>query len=156
MGNICRSPMAEGVVRVLAERRGLSSILEVDSAGTHAYHEGEQPDQRARKVAASRGYDLSRARARRVTDQDFSRFDRILAMDRQNLAFLRRACPAEHLSKLGLFLDYAEGIVADEIPDPYYGGTEGFEQVLDLCEQAALGLIESITKSDFDRKANRR
>jgi protein-tyrosine phosphatase len=155
MGNICRSPMAEGVVRVLAERAGLTSILEVDSAGTHAYHEGEPPDQRARKVAGIRGYDLSGLRARRVNDQDFSRFDRILAMDRQNLAFLVRSCPKEHLSKLGLFLELADGLVQDEVPDPYYGGVDGFEKVLDLCEQAAQGLVAAIAQSGFERNANR-
>lgn len=155
MGNICRSPMAEGVVRVQAERAGLSSILEVDSAGTHAYHEGEPPDQRARKVAAIRGYDLSGLRARRVKDQDFSRFDRILAMDRQNLEFLRRSCPKENLSRLGLFLDFADGLAPDEVPDPYYGGIEGFEKVLDLCEQGARSLIESIARSTVQSQANR-
>lgn len=148
MGNICRSPTAEGVLRSLTDRAGASSLIEVDSAGTHGSHEGEAPDPRARKLAASRGYDLSGLRARRVTDLDFSRFDRILAMDRQNLAALRRACPPEHLGKLGLFLDYAAGLALDEVPDPYYGGAEGFEKVLDLCEQAARGLIEAIVKTD--------
>lgn len=148
MGNICRSPTAEGVLRSLADRAGVSSFIEVDSAGTHGSHEGEAPDPRARKLAASRGYDLSGLRARRVIDRDFSRFDRILAMDRQNLAALRRACPSEHLGKLGLFLDYAEGLALDEVPDPYYGGAEGFEKVLDLCEQAARGLIETIVNTD--------
>ena len=153
MGNICRSPMAEGVVRVLAERAGLASSLEVDSAGTHANHEGEPPDQRARKVAAIRGYDLSRLRARRVNVQDFSRFDRILAMDRQNLAFLRRSCPKEHLSRLGLFLYYTDGLALDEVPDPYYGGIEGFEKVLNLCEQGARSLIEAIAESAVESQA---
>ena len=147
MGNICRSPTAEAVVRGQAERAGLASVIEVDSAGTHAYHEGEPPDPRARKVAAVRGYDLSRLRARRVNDQDFSRFDRILAMDRQNLEFLRRSCPMENLSRLGLFLDFADGLALNEVPDPYYGGIEGFEKVLDLCEQGSRGLIEDIGKS---------
>ena len=156
MGNICRSPIAEGVVRSMAERAGLAARLEVDSAGTHGYHEGELPDQRARKVAASRGYDLSRLRARRVKDQDFSRFDRILAMDRQNLAILQRSCPAEHLSKLGLFLGYADALTIDEVPDPYYGGTEGFEKVLDLCEAAARGLVEAFARLDADSTGDRR
>ncbi len=119
-------------------------MLEVDSAGTHAYHAGELPDKRARQVAAKRGYDLAGLRARRVRDQDFSHFDHILAMDRQNLEFLRRSCPTEYLPKLGLFLDYANGSTLDEVPDPYYGSSEGFENVLDLCEQAARGLVESI------------
>jgi len=143
-------------VRVLAERAGISSRLEVDSAGTHGYHEGEPPDQRARKVAASRGYDLSCLRARRVKERDFGDFDRILAMDKQNLASLRRSCPTEHLSKLGLFLDYAEGLALEEIPDPYYGGFEGFEKVLDLCEQAAHGLLNSIKEPDPENDPERR
>lgn len=155
MGNICRSPMAEGVSRVLAERAGLTSILELDSAGTHGYHEGELPDQRARKVAASRGYDLTGLRARSVREQDFSRFDHILVMDRQNLAFLHRSCPAEYHPKLGLFLDYADGLALDEVPDPYYGGVEGFEKVLDLCEQAGRGLIAAIAKSSLESTSDR-
>lgn len=143
-------------MRSKAERAGLAGTIEVDSAGTHGYHEGELPDPRARRVAASRGYDLSRLRARSVKGQDFSRFDRILAMDRQNLANLRRSCPEEHLSKLGLFLGYAEGLVVDEVPDPYYGGTEGFEKVLDLCEAAARGLVEAFARQDADGTGDRR
>ena len=156
MGNICRSPTAESVMRELAKREGLSSILEVDSAGTHTYREGELPDLRVRRTAASRGYDLSGIRARRVKDQDFTRFDCILAMDRQNLESLRRSCPSEHLSKLGLFLDYADGLALDEIPDPYYGGPEGFEKVLDLCELGAQGLLGAIAKPGFGSIADRR
>ena len=144
MGNICRSPLAEGVVRCLADRAGLGAFLEVDSAGTLAYHAGEQPDPRARKVATSRGYDLSKMRARRVAEDDFSHFDLVLAMDRQNLAALERVCPEEHLHKLRLFMEYAQDCEEDEIPDPYYGGPDGFERVLDLCEAAARGLIASI------------
>ena len=144
MGNICRSPLAEGVVRCLADRAGMGAFVEVDSAGTLAYHAGEQPDPRARKVATSRGYDLSKMRARRVAEDDFSLFDLVLAMDRQNLAALERVCPEEHLHKLRLFMDYAEDRELDEIPDPYYGGPDGFERVLDLCEAAARGLIASI------------
>lgn len=156
MGNICRSPTAEGVVRGLAERAGISSLVELDSAGTHGYHEGEPPDLRARRVAASRGYDLSASRARRVQAEDFSRFDRVLAMDRQNLAALCRVCPTEYLTKLGLFLGYAEGLALDEVPDPYYGGVEGFEKVLDLCEKAGLGLLESIAQAASGSKMDDR
>ena len=145
MGNICRSPLAEGVVRRLAERAGMGAVIEVDSAGTLGYHAGEQPDPRARKVAASRGYDLSGMRARRVAEDDFAHFDLVLAMDRQNLSALERVCPDEHLHKLRLFMDYAERGDIDEIPDPYYGGPDGFERVLDLCEEAARGLIGSIS-----------
>ncbi len=156
MGNICRSPLAEGVVRFQAERAGLATVLVVDSAGTHGYHEGEHPDQRARKVAANRGYDLSGMRARRVKEQDFGRFDLILAMDRVNLAYLRRSCPETYESKLGLFLSYAQGLAMDEVPDPYYGGPEGFEKVLDLCEAAGRGLVETlIAKPDFDNASGR-
>lgn len=145
MGNICRSPLAEGVVRRLADRAGMNARIEVDSAGTLAYHAGEQPDPRAKKVAASRGYDLSGMRARRVAEDDFSHFDLVLAMDKQNLAALERVCPEEYLHKLRLFMDYAEDTGLDEIPDPYYGGPDGFEHVLDMCEAAAQGLIASIT-----------
>lgn len=161
MANICRSPMAEGVLRALAEHAGVSAIIEVDSAGTHAYRRGEPPDQRAREVAASRGYDLSGLRARQVTEQDFERFDRILAMDRQNFALLRRYCPPEHRYKLGLFLDYADGLAEKEVPDPYYGGVQGFENVLEMSEHAAWGVIEAIAgslpiiASRPDRPANR-
>jgi len=123
----------------------MTARIEVDSAGTLAYHAGEQPDPRAKKVAASRGYDLSGMRARRVAEDDFAHFDLVLAMDKQNLAALERVCPEEYLHKLGLFMDYAEDTAQDEIPDPYYGGPDGFERVLDMCESAARGLIASIT-----------
>jgi len=154
MGNICRSPMAEGVVRRTAERAGLSSALEVDSAGTHAYHEGEMPDERARKVAATRGYEISDLRARRVNERDFMQFDLILAMDSQNMSFLRRCCPTEHQSKLGMFLDYADSPAENDVPDPYYGGVEGFKNVLELCEKAAQGLVRAIAKSVEDKTSD--
>jgi protein-tyrosine phosphatase len=141
MGNICRSPTAEGVTRTLAERGGLAAGFEFDSAGTHGYHIGKAPDARATKAAAARGYDLSSLKARRVDSADFARFDRILAMDRDNLELLRQACPREHHGKLGLFLEFASRNDEDEVPDPYYGGPEGFERVLDLIEDAAQGLL---------------
>lgn len=144
MGNICRSPTAEGVVRVHLEKAGLAGEVEIDSAGTHGYHIGKPPDVRAQKAAAARGYDLSGLRARRVTSADFSRFDRILAMDRDNLENLRRDCPVELQHKLGLFLEHAAGFAEREVPDPYYGGTNGFEHVLNLIEDAARGLTESL------------
>lgn len=144
MGNICRSPTAEGVLRAMAERQGVAQGFEIDSAGTHAYHVGEPPDPRARKAALKRGYDLSVLRARRVNDLDFTHFDCILAMDWENLAMLQRACPAEHRHKLGLFLEYAANFEEDEVPDPYYGGDDGFERVLDMVEDAALGLIAAM------------
>jgi protein-tyrosine phosphatase len=144
MGNICRSPAAEAIVRTLAGKAGLSRFLEVDSAGTHAYHDGERPDPRMCKAAAKRAYDLKSLRARRLVNEDFLRFDRILAMDNQNLDYLRRKCPTELHDKLGLFIDYAKETGEEEIPDPYYGNAEGFERVFDLCEAAGEGLIKVI------------
>ena len=144
MGNICRSPTAEAVVRVHLENAGLSAVFEIDSAGTHGYHIGKPPDRRAQEAAAGRGYDLSSLRARQVSESDFSRFDRILAMDRDNLELLRQACPAEHRNKLRLFLEYSSNHAEREVPDPYYGGADGFQHVLDLIEDAARGLIEDL------------
>jgi protein-tyrosine phosphatase len=144
MGNICRSPTAEGVLRTFAEREGLSASLEIDSAGTHGYHVGEPPDSRASAAAKRRGYDLSRLRARRVNESDFRHYDYILAMDRENLTALRRVCPEEYRHKLGLFLDHAIDSEVEEVPDPYYGGDAGFERVLDLVEDAARGLIAAM------------
>jgi len=142
MGNICRSPTAEGVLRAQLAKAGLADSVEVDSAGTLGYHAGEPPDQRAQKAAAGRGYDIRKLRARRVKESDFLHFDMILAMDRDNLAELRRACPPDQHSRLGLFLEYARNFAAEEVPDPYYGGPQGFEYVLDLAEDAAAGLVE--------------
>lgn len=144
MGNICRSPTAEGVLRAQLERAGLGAGVEVDSAGTLGYHAGEPPDQRAIKTAAKRGYDISGLRARRVKDADFLRFDMILAMDRDNLASLKQVCPPTQRDRLGLFLDYARNFAEEEVPDPYYGSPEAFEYVLDLAEDAAAGLIETL------------
>lgn len=151
MGNICRSPTALAVVRSLAKRAGLTAEHAFDAAGTHAYHVNEAPDPRTRAVALARGYDMKGLRARCLTDLDFGRFDRILAMDRRNLQFLMRACPPEHCSKLGLFMEYAEGLGLDEVPDPYYGGVEGFERVLDLCEHAGRGLVETLLRQASER-----
>ena len=148
MGNICRSPIAEAVTRTMAQRQGLAAMLQLDSAGTHGhYHAGEAPDVRARRIAARRGYDLSRLRARSVIDADFDRFDRILAMDEANLFALQRQSSEENRSKLGFFLDYAPDLGINEVPDPYYGADSGFERVLDLCELAASGLL-----ADFVRR----
>ena len=144
MGNICRSPTAEGVLRSLVEKEGLATWFEIDSAGTHGYHIGEPPDPRAREAAQRRGYDLSQLRSRRVNELDFRHFDCILAMDWDNLSLLQRACPAEHRHKLGLFLEYAANYDEEEVPDPYYGGEESFEFVLDLIEDAARGLIAAM------------
>ncbi|MDZ4254852.1 MAG: low molecular weight protein-tyrosine-phosphatase [Sulfuritalea sp.] len=140
-GNICRSPTAEGVARGLAAQQGVAPLFEFDSAGTHGYHVGQPPDPRSIAAARRRGYDLAPLRARRVTEFDFIRFDRVLAMGPDHLAALQRACPRQHLSKLGLLLDFSERFDLSEVPDPYYGGAEGFEHVLDLVEDAASQLI---------------
>ena len=152
MGNICRSPLADAVTQGLAQREGLAAMLETDSAGTHGhYHAGEAPDPRARRVAAKRGYDLSKMRARRVIVADFDRFDRILAMDEDNLANLQRLCPEENRAKLGLFLAYAPDLGVFEVPDPYYGAESGFERVVDLCELAARGLLAACEHGQIAR-----
>jgi low molecular weight protein-tyrosine phosphatase len=118
----------------------------VDSAGTSDYHEGCEPDERAQVAAARRGYDLSGLRARRVTSRDFDHFHYLLAMDRTNLADLLRLAPRQHLHKIGLLLDYSTSFRGKEVPDPYYGGDNGFEQVLDMLEDAAQGLVEDIRR----------
>ncbi len=140
-GNICRSPTAEGVFRVLAEQAGLA--VEVDSAGTHDYHVGSSPDQRASAHALRRGYDLSGLRARQVAQADFETFDLVLAMDRGHLRLMEGLCPAEHRHKLRLFLEFA-GQPGADVPDPYYGGAERFEQVLDMVEAASRGLVHHV------------
>jgi len=147
MGNICRSPTAEGVFRRHARDAGLDERLRIDSAGTHDYHVGKAPDDRAQEAAQGRGYDLSQLRARQVSLADFSDFDYILAMDRENLAGLLRLCPPEHRHKVRLFLSFSERFTDREVPDPYYGGRQGFEQVLDMVEDAARGLIAELRKS---------
>ena len=143
MGNICRSPTAEGVVRKLMSDHApaLGLELELDSAGTHSYHVGHPPDRRAQTAAQARGVDLSTIRARRVVEDDFTRFNLILAMDEDNLAELEAMRPAEATAQLRLLLDYAPSSGMKEVPDPYYGGPNGFEQVLDLVEAAAKGLM---------------
>jgi protein-tyrosine phosphatase len=139
LGNICRSPTAEAVLRTLAAREAPELRIEVDSAGTAAYHVGSPPDPRTRAAAARRGYDLERLRARVIEPADFERFDLILAMDEENLRALRRRAPAHE--RLQLFLEYAPQQDVREVPDPYYGGPNGFEEVLDLVEAAARGLL---------------
>lgn len=141
-GNICRSPTADGIARHWAERLGVQGEVEFDSAGTHAYHNGEAPDPRAQRAARTRGYDLSRLRARPVMPQDFERFDLILAMDRGHLVWLRRECPAEHRHKLAMFTTWSERFRDVDVPDPYYGGDDGFDAVLDMCEDAVHGLLD--------------
>ncbi|MCF8178962.1 MAG: low molecular weight phosphotyrosine protein phosphatase [Sulfuritalea sp.] len=142
-GNICRSPTAEGVARGVAQRLGLGNQFEFDSAATHGYHIGEAPDPRSVAAAKRRGYELSALRARRVTEFGFSRFDQVLAMDREHLECLRQICPPDLQTKLRLFLEFSTRFDEDEVPDPYYGGPQGFEHVLDLVEDAATHLIRS-------------
>jgi protein-tyrosine phosphatase len=141
MGNICRSPTAEGVFRAYVREHAPELNVYVDSAGTHAFHAGEPPDARARRAAERRGIDLSGLRARRIADEDFAQFDLIVAMDLLNLETLRDRCPIEHHERLRLMLDFAQQPSVQEVPDPYYGGLHGFERVLDLVEEASVGLL---------------
>jgi protein-tyrosine phosphatase len=144
MGNICRSPTAEGVFRRLVVEEGLSHRVEIDSAGTHDYHIGKAPDRRAQAAAAGRGYDLSPLRGRQVSRRDFAEFDYVLAMDLDNLANLQRICPDDQRHKVQLFLAFSERFKGQEVPDPYYGGAQGFDLVLDMVEDAARGLLQAI------------
>ncbi|MCL2345795.1 MAG: low molecular weight phosphotyrosine protein phosphatase [Desulfobulbus sp.] len=144
MGNICRSPTAEGVLRKVIQQNNLGDAVEVDSAGTHGYHAGEAPDIRTQRAAMVRGYDLSQLRARKVARQDLDYFDLILAMDRSNLDNLQRLATPEQSRRIKLFMDYAKNFDDDEVPDPYYGLGHGFDIVLDMVEDAAQGLIEEI------------
>ncbi len=144
MGNICRSPTAEGVFRHQVETSGLAPSVHVDSAGTHDYHVGKAPDSRAQAAARRRGYDLSRQKARVLTVGDFDRFDYILCMDRSNLDVAQRLQPSAFAGYLGLFLDFAPWVETREVPDPYYGGPAGFDRVLDMVEEGAKSLIAEI------------
>ena len=144
MGNICRSPTAQGVFERLVADNDLSAVIQIDSAGTHAYHIGERPDERASVAALKRGINLSTQRARRVSPDDFHVFDYVIAMDSSNLEDLASGCPKGHESKLRLFMEFVPELEADEVPDPYYGGATGFERVLDLIELAAAGLLAEI------------
>ena len=145
MGNICRSPVAEGVFQRMLEGVGLSEKIHVDSAGTHSYHIGAPPDTRSQATALRRGIDLRQLRARRVTVADFAEFDYLLAMDRDNFEHLLELCPDSALrSRIRLFLDFAPHLPEREVPDPYYGGPGGFDRVMDLVEEAAQGLLVHI------------
>jgi len=148
MGNICRSPTAEAVLRARLQRAGLADKVLVDSAGTHGYHSGEPPDPRAIARADQRGYALDCLRARPVQDDDFERFDFILAMDDDNLAWLKRKAPAAATGRLGLLMDYAghhPGVT--NVPDPYHGAPAGFDRVLDLVEDACEGLLPRLASA---------
>ena len=144
LGNICRSPTAHGVFQQIVNAADLQQRIQVDSAGTGAWHVGEAPDQRATAAAMERGYDLSHLRARAVTVADFSQFDYVLAMDQLNLGNLQAMTPAAYPGHLGLFLDFHSHPLLTEVPDPYYGGNVGFDQVLDLVEEASRGLLRDI------------
>ncbi len=148
MGNICRSPTANAVFRQLIESAGLDKEIFVDSAGTHAYHIGDAPDQRAQNAALHRGYKMCDLRARSVQPNDFIDFDYILAMDNDNLAILQKRCPTQFSNKVGLLMQYCHKTsFGKEIADPYFGGQQGFETVLDMVEVASRGLIEHICKA---------
>lgn len=149
MGNICRSPTAEGVFKHLVAAEGLAERIESDSAGTHDYHIDAPPDSRSQAAAALRGYDLSTLRARQVKVQDFADFDYVLAMDEANRVALRKLCPTQFRERVRLFLEFAPAAGRREVPDPYYGGQQGFEAVLDLVEDAARGLLEHIREQDL-------
>jgi protein-tyrosine phosphatase len=146
MGNICRSPTAEAVFRHLVNQNNLADKIETDSAGTHAYHVGELSDNRARQVAQKRNIKLE-SYARKIINTDFIKYDYILAMDKDNYTNLYDRCPIKYRNKISLFLSFAPKLKENEVPDPYYGGTHGFEYVLDLTEVAARGLLDKITQN---------
>jgi protein-tyrosine phosphatase len=147
LGNICRSPTAEGVFRKLVMEEGLVTHIEIDSAGTHAYHVGAPPDERAQAAARRRGIDLSGLRGRQALRDDIERFDYVLAMDRENHANLLAICPEGLEEKIRLFLEYAPHRTEREVPDPYFGGSAGFDRVLDMVEEAARGLLADIRRT---------
>lgn len=144
LGNICRSPTAHGVFQHYVTQHGLGNKITVDSAGTGAWHVGNAPDARATEVALGRGYDLSTLRARKVSPADFHTFDYILAMDNQNLLDLKAIQPSRFNGELSLFLSFGSELSETEVPDPYYGGRQGFEHVLNLVESASQGLLEHL------------
>lgn len=146
MGNICRSPTAEAVFRHQVKAAGVENMIYIDSAGTHDFHLGEPPDARAQKAAARRGYTTAELRARQIQKRDFQVFDYILAMDHANLAILKRECPPQFSNKLALLMKYSAKNFGGrgEVPDPYFGGHQGFEQVLNMVEEAGRGLLDRI------------
>lgn len=147
MGNICRSPTAEGVLRHKLQAAGLADRVSVESAGTHASHAGEPPDARSARSALRRGYDLSGLKARRVTDDDFQRFDLILAMDWDNFALLEAQAPAARRARIQRLMEFAKRSDAPVVPDPYFGAAQGFDHVLDLVEDACDGLVDHVSKT---------
>jgi protein-tyrosine phosphatase len=147
MGNICRSPTAEGVLRAKLSAAGLHERVEVDSAGTHGWHAGAPPDERSQAHARRRGYDLSPLRARELVEADYQRFDLLLAMDWDNLALLEAGCPPSHRRKLRRLMEYAPHVGSEVVPDPYYGGAADFARVLDLVEAACDGIVRTLSKT---------
>ena len=145
MGNICRSPTAQGVFEHVIADTPLRDA-EVDSAGTHAYHAGEPPDGRSQEAAKRRGIDLSAQRARKVVPADFEHYNYVLAMDSDNHQMLMAQCPPEYRERVRLFLEFAPERNVRDVPDPYYGGRDGFETVLDLVEAASRGLCAHLLK----------
>jgi protein-tyrosine phosphatase len=150
MGNICRSPMAQVVLKTQAVRAGIAPSVSIDSAGTHASHFGEKPDPRGEAALLRRGYEMGRIRSRKVSEKDFLQFDLILAMDASNLAAMRQICPPDQAHKLSLFLEFGAPAHGDgtslDVPDPYYGNAAGFDRVLDLCELGARQILAQIPR----------
>ncbi|MFN3544926.1 MAG: low molecular weight protein-tyrosine-phosphatase [Thiobacillus sp.] len=151
MGNICRSPMAEGMLRKAVREAGLEGFVEIDSAGTHAYHVGSPPDPRAQQAIRRRGVDISDLRGRKVADEDFERFDYILVMDGDNYDRLIERAPVHHHGKIRRLLSFSRKYPNLDVMDPYYGGPQGFEENLDMIEDAVQGLIREITRESQPR-----
>ena len=154
LGNICRSPMAEGVFRRVAEEAGLLHLFDVDSAGMGDWHRGQPPDQRAQEAALRRGVDISALSARKIEPEDFEAFDVVMAMDGSNIADLEDIVPHAARGKIRRFLDYAPHLGTEDVPDPYYGGVEGFDHALDLIEAAAEGLLADLTRDAKAKKTD--
>lgn len=152
MGNICRSPTAEGAFRHLVRQQALDRYIKTDSAGTHAYHTGERPDRRAQQTAIARGLDISDLRARKVKPVDFEKFHYVIAMDQDNYQLLAEMAPEGLEDRLRLFLDFAPNLKESEVPDPYYGGPKGFKYVFDLVEEASRGLLDDIREKHLEQK----
>ncbi len=144
LGNICRSPTAEGVFTNMVQLSKLGDRIQADSAGTHAYHIGEAPDGRAQEAARNRGIELGKLKGRQALAKDITEFDYVLAMDHENVENLLRICPEGYESRINLFLSYANGLENEEVPDPYFGGSSGFDHVLDMIEEASTGLLNEI------------
>lgn len=151
LGNICRSPISQGVFENVLRRERLEDEVEVDSAGTGSYHIGDAPDARATKSAAGRGIDLGTQRARKLAPEDCDRFDYILVMDRQNYEAAAPLCRGQR-AELRMFMEYAPGLPDTEVPDPYFGGAGGFERAMDLAEAASEGLVEDIRRQHLGQR----